>query len=123
MTEKPWEWPVANTQDDLEKFYIQILPQIRKAAHDLGYAVGLHGSMRRDLDLIAVPWIENHSDIDILVKAIHMAACGTTLSRYEWEQKPCGRVATCFPVCWTEYKAPSSGHIDLSVLIPNNIKQ
>jgi len=33
-----------------------LLPQIRKAAQAMGYAIGLHGSVARDIDLIAVPW-------------------------------------------------------------------
>lgn len=40
----------------------RLLPQIRKAAKAMGYAIGLHGSVSRDIDLIAVPWSEtaNH---------------------------------------------------------------
>jgi len=29
------------------------------AARDCGYALALHGSVTRDLDLLAVPWVEN----------------------------------------------------------------
>lgn len=32
------------------------LSRIRSVAAECGYAVGVHGSVRRDLDLIAVPW-------------------------------------------------------------------
>ena len=35
-----------------------LLPEIRRVAWDLGFAVAVHGSMRRDLDLIAYPWID-----------------------------------------------------------------
>lgn len=30
---------------------------IRKVAWDEGYAIGMHGSFTKDLDLIAVPWV------------------------------------------------------------------
>lgn len=108
-------WHHANTQDDLKSFYESILPAIRLAALQLGYAIGVHGSQRRDLDLIAAPWTDEHADANALAVAIQIAACGLKQVRYEWEQKPCGRIATSFPVCWSEYKAVSAGHIDLSV--------
>ncbi len=36
--------------------YERILPVIRKVAKECGYAIGVHGSGQRDLDLIAAPW-------------------------------------------------------------------
>lgn len=38
-----------------------VLPDFRliwRVARECGYAVGLHGSMKRDCDMIAVPWTE-----------------------------------------------------------------
>ena len=32
---------------------------IRKLARQVGYAVGVHGSLKRDFDLIAVPWTDD----------------------------------------------------------------
>jgi hypothetical protein len=79
-----------------------------------------HGSLRRDLDLIAVPWVENYSDKDALAEAIQKAACGFTMSKYDWEQKPHGRMATAFPICNVNWEAfgdvpLSLCHVDLSV--------
>ena len=117
MTETA-RWHKVYTQDDLEKFYQSVLPKIRAAARKCGYAIGVHGSMRRDLDLIAAPWVAEHADKDTLVRAIHMAACGMTQTSYNWrsDQKPCGRVGTVFPICWSEYDAISSGNVDLAVM-------
>lgn len=112
-------WHRAKTQDDLESFFLSVLPKIRAAARKCGYAIGVHGSMRRDLDLIAAPWVADHADKDTLAREIHLAACGMTQSSYNWTSvpmKPCGRVGTVFPVCWSEYDAPSAGHIDLAVM-------
>jgi len=36
----------------------QLLAPLRVAARECGYALGLHGSVSRDIDLIAVPWAE-----------------------------------------------------------------
>lgn len=38
--------------------FATLLPVLREKSRELGYALGLHGSMTRDLDLIAVPWVE-----------------------------------------------------------------
>jgi hypothetical protein len=43
------------------------------AARNHGYAIGTHGSMARDCDLIAVPWTEDAAEPLIVVKAIQAA--------------------------------------------------
>lgn len=60
----------------LISIYSQILPEIRATAKKLGYAVGLHGSMRNDLDLIAVPWIAEAAPAEELVASIAEAVRG-----------------------------------------------
>lgn len=119
---KDFEWAQVNNKDELEAFYLSILPQIKAAAKTCGYAIGVHGSLRRDLDLIATPWVDEFSDKETLARAIHKAACGLESASYKWEKKPQGRLATCFPVCWTWVEKPmilSNGHIDLSVVSVN----
>src|ERR1700741_473884 len=116
-------WFEARTLDEMQAFYLARLPAIREAAKEHGYAIGLHGSERRDFDLMAMQWRAGASDKDTLARAIAVAACGITRScAYDWAQKPMGRVATSMPVCWTDYKNPefadmiSLGHIDLSII-------
>lgn len=111
------EWYKARDRDDLEAFFTSRLPAIREAAREHGYAIGLHGSLRRDMDLIAVPWSESASDKEVLAHAIAQAACGITrLGQYDWVMKPLGRVATSIPVCWASWhNEAGTGHIDLSV--------
>lgn len=114
-------WTRVHTIDEMEAFYRLILPKIRQAARECGYAIGVHGSMRRDLDLIAAPWVADHADKDTLARAIQGAATGGIVNdSYRWGahgEKPCGRVGTVFPVCWTEWHGmTSAGHIDLAVM-------
>lgn len=115
-----FEWVEVSTDDEMEAFFLSKLPAIREAARSLGYAIGQHGSMRRDMDLIAAPWVERHATLDMLAEAIHRAACGLAQSSYRWEKKPCGRAATSMPICWPtqdgKYDRPSLGCIDLSVM-------
>lgn len=77
--------------------------------------------MRRDLDLIAVPWVDNHASKDDLAMAIQKSACGFVMKSYAWEQKPFLRMATAFPICTINHhnfdeKELSLGHVDLSVI-------
>ena len=36
--------------------YVGLLQILTKVANDNGYAIGLHGSLNRDMDIIACPW-------------------------------------------------------------------
>lgn len=45
-------------------------------AREYGYALTVHGSMQRDLDLVAVPWVEDASEPVDLVEAIRGAVGG-----------------------------------------------
>lgn len=70
------------------------LPDFRliwQVARDHGYAVGLHGSMRRDCDLIAVPWVEAHSTPEALISALCLALNASEVGPRE--PKPNGRIA------------------------------
>jgi hypothetical protein len=85
---------------------------IRKLAWDQGYAIGLHGSFTRDLDLIAVPWQEDRTfDPQHLVNRI-VDATGMMCARPEPTKKAHGRLV------WT-LLFPTFGDprfIDLSIL-------
>jgi hypothetical protein len=113
-------WVRVYTIDEMEAFYKSVLPKMQEAAKKCGYALAVHGSMRRDLDLIASPWVENHSDKDELAKAIQLAACGMFMAEYKWGStppKPCGRLGTVFAICWCAWHAMlSAGCVDLAVM-------
>ena len=98
--------------------YAQILPRIRLAAKDLGYAVAIHGTMTRDLDLLAVPWVKEAVEPIALVKAVADAVGGYIIgdrtdergyiSEHPTEQ-PHGRKS--WNICWG-----GKVFIDLSVM-------
>jgi hypothetical protein len=111
-----FRWVTVHNKDEIEAFYRGVLPNIRKVARELGYAIGEHGSLRRDLDLIAVPWTLEHADKDELAGAIQRAACGVQNQAFTWERKSPWRVAASFPVCFPEWNEPNVGHVDLSIV-------
>lgn len=93
--------------------YCAIWPGLVALARELGYALLIHGSLSRDLDLVAVPWTDAAVPEEDLVEAIRAkcdawvgvaaAAPGSAAA------KPHGRR------CWT---LMLNGHafIDLSVM-------
>lgn len=100
--------------------YAQLLPRIRESAKCLGYALAIHGSMERDLDLLAVPWIDGAADAIELVKAIAQAVDGFVigkddkgLARGEISEEPTmqphGRMS--WNICWG-----GKPFIDLSIM-------
>lgn len=92
-----------------------ILPAVREVARHNGYAVAVHGSLKRDIDLIAVAWTEQAETAEVLVGAIR-GAIGGVLGNCgilgERSQKPHGRIA------YTLLHPGFAGEIDLSVIPP-----
>lgn len=97
--------------------YAQLLPEIREAGKKLGYAIAIHGTMARDLDLLAIPWVENASPPIDLVHAIRDAVGGYVIGDLEKSGKiddsptvqPHGRLS--WNICWG-----GKPFIDLSVM-------
>ncbi len=50
--------------------YAELLPGMRRVAHSLGYALGIHGTIERDCDLIAAPWTDEASSAEVLIEAL-----------------------------------------------------
>jgi hypothetical protein len=50
--------------------YLGLYPELAEVTRSHGYALAAHGSMARDFDLICIPWIEDASEPDVVVKAI-----------------------------------------------------
>ena len=56
--------------------YAAMLPSLQEIAHAHGYALGIHGSLNRDLDLMAMPWIEGAKPAAELIEALRVAVNG-----------------------------------------------
>lgn len=103
-------------------YYAVTFAEIRIVAKNLGYALCLHGSLRNDLDVVAIPWIEDAADEETLVKAIVDASGGFLVCNREGHhsgKKPHGRHA------WTIHFGGCSAtvppderatYIDLSIM-------
>lgn len=122
------DWSDIHTKVDLRKRYLSYLPALMKIAQRCGYALALHGSVTRDLDLLAAPWVPNALSPETLVMALQEAMTGTKYTRKHWREsngaKPHGRKAY---IIWIarladDFEGKSLGHkqgaamIDLSVM-------
>lgn len=101
-------WAPIRGEDELNWCYLKCIRPIRNVAKRHGYGVGFHGSHRRDLDVIAVPWRVGASHPNRLADGIRLAICGHKDAKRAWETKPHGRRATTLAVAMNAF-------IDLSV--------
>ncbi len=86
------------TRAFVEVFLAEALPGMQLAARGCGYALAPHGSLARDIDLIAVPWTDQADSADLLVQRICGVLSAFTgralrLSDDQWTEKPHGRRA------------------------------
>lgn len=89
-------------------WYASTYVLLQKVAMRRGYALGLHGSMQRDLDLIVIPWTEDADSEEKLLTAIASA-----LGLRGWKGKPTikphGRKA--YALCFSDHY-----YADLSIM-------
>lgn len=106
----------AERQRGLPLGYVSMLPKLTRVAREKGYTLAVHGSLRRDLDLIAVPWTDEAVSAQDLVAAILEASGGFLTAKPKYshpgvqdpEQKPHNRLA------WSIHLG-GGPYIDLSV--------
>ena len=98
-------------------FYTILYPMFRKKALDLGYTLALHGSMANDMDLIAVPWIDEAADEIELVKALSDCIGETVWKDYHFKnpkEQPHNRITYTLSIF-------SDWYIDLSIMKKINL--
>jgi hypothetical protein len=91
--------------------YLAALPIIQRVAKEHGYTIAVHGSLARDLDVIAVPWLEEAAEPHALVLALIDALEGF-VSPEDPEvplRLPHGRL--CYPI-----HLGSGRYVDLSIM-------
>lgn len=80
--------------------YCAMYPELAKVARAHGYALAVHGSMQRDMDLICVPWIAEPSEPAAVVKAMTAKFAIEVIG--EPTQKEHGREAWTLSIAWGE---------------------
>ena len=99
--------------------YDRIIGHVTAVARVNGYAIATHGSLRRDIDLVAIPWIENAvspealvEELQSLINAIEIDHDPESFAMLKKDVaptvKPHGRIAVSIYLPYT--------YIDLSVM-------
>lgn len=93
-------------------FYASMWEDLRKAALSKGWALGLHGSLNSDMDIMAMPWDENASHVHDMLDAI----CGCFTDRenllrtlHRTTDKPNNRVVYTLNI-WADF------YLDINVI-------
>lgn len=84
-------------------WYVMAYTKLDRIAWRHGYALTLHGSMARDLDIVAIPWTKDAADPQKLLLAIRAfiidGAKDVKISKnFHAHKKPHGRLAYNFPI-------------------------
>lgn len=86
------------TAEHCQELYEVLFPALKYTAKSCGYALASHGSLRRDIDLIAAPWRVYPVPATRLIdhfENICKAVVGDIVKRdpIGFVKKPCGRLA------------------------------
>lgn len=63
--------------------YTLFYERLKQIAKQYGYNLVIHGSMARDLDLIAIPWIDEPQDELLMIQDFHEYLTGKKYSKKE----------------------------------------
>lgn len=93
-------------------YMLHVVPKLIPVAKRLGYAIALHGSFLRDLDVIAVPWTDEAVSAEELAETLRIEVHGWLIGDKNKNPaiKPHGRL------CWSIHTEDGVGYIDLSVM-------
>jgi hypothetical protein len=94
----------------------RVIRPLRERAKALGYAIGVHGSLERDIDLIAVPWTDTAHPPENLARGLRQVLSqlypiGLEVPPSDAHPRPHGRV------CWSWWIRPWT-YIDLAIFPP-----
>jgi len=123
MSEEKHHPPVARAAAKAlcETILAGVIEPVRRAARDAGYAITVHGSVARDIDLVAIPWVEHGVwEPDALVDRIaaviagQLGRCNKRVKNgaLDWTEMPHGRKATSLIAFGSLF-----GHIDFDLSV------
>ena len=108
MTEHPPAYGIIDPD------YARVFTMARVLAWQEGYAVVMHGSFTRDLDLVAVPWTEAACEPEHLIRRVTEAARLANITP-EPGKKPHGRLV--WTLTFDKFADPR--FIDFSIMPPH----
>ncbi|WP_034256698.1 hypothetical protein [Adhaeribacter aquaticus] len=110
-----------HAKPSLYAYYFEVL---KKIALKYGYNLVLHGSLNRDLDLIAIPWEKDLGDCDVMINEFAEHLGGEVMQQSEASKHcfPHGRMSYVVNLNrsgkWNNYQ-DAQYYLDISVIPPN----
>jgi len=95
-------------------FYASMWEDLKKAALSHGWALGLHGSLNTDMDIMAMPWDENASPVLDMIHSLCDCFTGTDWLKQTMQistNKPNNRVVYTLSI-WADF------YLDINVINP-----
>lgn len=102
----------------LPGFFAVYYQGLAKRAMELGYALAVHGTMARDLDLVAVPWFDDSKPEEDLVEALRDQVSGEIVEHPSPDVERQGAIRPHGRRVWS-IQLGGGPYIDLSVM-PRN---
>lgn len=95
-------------------FYAAIWNDLRQSAMNNGWALGLHGSLNSDMDIMAMPWTENAVPADVMINnLIYDCFSNNNISHLLLQvtrnDKPNNRVVYTIPI-WADF------YLDINII-------
>lgn len=106
------------------QLYAVFFHEMRVVAREHGYNLCVHGSLARDFDLVAIPWVDEPSSEIDLVKALDKILTGSCLDSreaYGFSVLGGGRSAYVINLNRAGRKNDPQWYVDLSIT-PNGAK-
>lgn len=103
------------TMNGKPAFYACILDDLKKAALGCGWALGLHGSLGDDMDIMAMPWAEDAEPVEVMIQALSDCFTDSPFKEHHTvphHDKPNNRVVYTMSI-WGSY------YLDINVINPN----
>lgn len=91
-------------------FYACMWDDLRKAALNCGWALGLHGSLASDMDIMAIPWTEEAKPVEEMFEALNDCFTGSKFGvKPPCADKPNNRVVYTINI-WADF------YLDINVI-------
>lgn len=95
-------------------FFAAMWEDLKNAAISHGWALGLHGSLNSDMDIMAMPWDEHASSSDVMIN--QLCLCFTEAAQIEKNilvstDKPNNRIVYTLPI-WDDF------YLDINIIAP-----
>lgn len=93
-------------------FYASIWPDLKDAAIKCGWALGLHGSLSNDMDIMAMPWTADAKPVEKMIRALSDCFVDNPYKDQHtipYTGKPNGRVVYTIPI-WSDF------YLDINII-------